>query len=134
MRAGAEGLGLHPASLPLGVDIDAWLKGGKTAGTRSRTRGLGKMDAESVSLTAALQDRNIELLTGADVGHLELAPDGKTIAAVALPPSGTVEEGRPKLVILSAGAIMSAVILLRSPSTQSARASPTAPTRSAATS
>ena len=109
-------LGLHPASLPLGVDIEAWLKGGKTGWDAFPNTGLGKMDAESVSLTAALDDRNIELLIGAHVGHLELAPDGKTIAAVHYRHQGQSKKVSPKLVILSAGAIMSAAILLRSPS------------------
>ena len=36
-RAELKGLGLHPASLPLGVDIDAWLKDGKTGWTRFPT-------------------------------------------------------------------------------------------------
>ena len=109
-------LGLHPASLPLGVDIEAWLKDGKTGWDAFPNTGLGKMDAESVSLTAALDDRNIELLIGAHVGHLELAPDGKTIAAVHYRHQGQSKKVSPKLVILSAGAIMSAAILLRSPS------------------
>ena len=29
-RGELKALGLHPASLPLGVDIDAWLEGGQT--------------------------------------------------------------------------------------------------------
>ena len=56
---------------------------------------------------------NIELLIGAHVGHLEPAPDGKTIAAVHYRHQGQSKKVSPKLVILSAGAIMSAAILLR---------------------
>jgi choline dehydrogenase-like flavoprotein len=115
-RQDLKGLGLHPASLPLGVDIEAWLKGGRTGWDAFPNTGLGKMDAESVSLAAALVDENIQLLTGAHVGHLELAPDGKTIAAVHYRHQGQSKKVSPKLVILSAGAIMSAAILLRSPS------------------
>jgi choline dehydrogenase-like flavoprotein len=115
-RQELKALGLHPASLPLGIDIEAWLKGGKTGWDAFPNTGLGKMDAESAPLTAALLDTNIELLTGAEVGHLEIAPDGKTIAAVHYRHQGQSKKVTPKLVILSAGAIMSAVILFRSPS------------------
>ncbi|MBP0656856.1 GMC family oxidoreductase, partial [Mycobacterium tuberculosis] len=45
---------------------------------------------------------------------LETAADGKSIAAVHYVKDGTVSVVRPKLVILSAGAVQSAVLLLRS--------------------
>ena len=67
-RAGArraEGLGLHPSSLPLGVDIDAWLAGGRTPWDAFPNTGAGKMDAETAPLAAALKDPNIQLVTGA---------------------------------------------------------------------
>ena len=115
-REELKGLGLHPASLPLGVDIETWLKGGRTGWDAFPNTGAGKMDAESAPLAAALRDMNIELLTGAEVGHLELAPDGKAIATVHYRHQGQSKRVSPRLVILSAGAIMSAVILLRSPS------------------
>ena len=49
-RSELKSLGLHPASLPLGVDIEAWLKDGKTGWDAFPNTGAGKMDAESVSL------------------------------------------------------------------------------------
>ncbi len=52
-----KSLGLHPASLPLGVDIEAWLKGGKTGWDAFPNTGAGKMDAESAPLAAALAGR-----------------------------------------------------------------------------
>jgi choline dehydrogenase-like flavoprotein len=115
-RLEVKALGLHPASLPLGVDIETWLEGGQTGWDAFPNTGAGKMDAESAPLAAALRDENIELLTGAQVGHLEPAPDGKTIAAVHYRHKGQSKKVSPGLVILAAGAIMSAVILLRSPS------------------
>ena len=55
VAAGAElrDLGGHPASLPLGVDIDAWLKEGKTGWDAFPNTGRGKIDAQSGPLTAA---------------------------------------------------------------------------------
>jgi choline dehydrogenase-like flavoprotein len=115
-RAELKSLGLHPASLPLGVDIEAWLKDGNTPWDAFPNTGLGKMDAESGPLAAALADERIELVTGAHVENLEASPDGKGIAAVHYRHEGQPKKLTPKLVILAAGAINSAAILLRSPS------------------
>ncbi|MCX7304667.1 MAG: GMC family oxidoreductase [Hyphomicrobiales bacterium] len=115
-RAELKALGLHPASLPLGVDIEAWLSGGRTGWDAFPNTGTGKKDAESAALAAALRDDDVTLLTGAHVGHLQLAADGRTIAAVHFRHNGQSKKVSPKLVILSAGAIMSSVILQRSPS------------------
>ena len=51
-RAELKALGLHPASLPLGVDIDAWLKDGQTPWDAFPNTGAGKIDAESGPLAA----------------------------------------------------------------------------------
>ena len=90
------------------------------------------MDAETAPLAAALKDSNIRLETGCYVEYLETAPDGKSHRqAIDYRQNGAAKKVTPKLVILSAGAVNSAVILLRSAAAV-ARASPTAPTRSAA--
>ena len=111
-----RGLGLHPASLPLGIDIDSWLKGGRTPWDAFPNTGMGKMDAESAPLAAALRDPQVSLLTGAFVETLEVAPDGGSIAGVRYRHQGAAKTVSPRLVILAAGAINSAAILLRSPS------------------
>lgn len=108
--------GLHPASLPLGVDIETWLAGGRTPWDAFPNTGTGKMDAETAALAAALTDENIRIETGAEVGHLELAPDGRSVAAIHYRQGGEDKRVTPKLVVLSAGAVNSAAILLRSPS------------------
>jgi len=113
-RAELKALGLHPATLPLGLDIEAWLAGGQTGWDAFPNTGLGKMDAETVGLTEALKDGNIRLETGAMVERLEASPDGRKINAVHYRQNGQTKSLAPKLVILSAGAINSAVILLRS--------------------
>ncbi|MBZ9977648.1 FAD-dependent oxidoreductase [Mesorhizobium sp. BR-1-1-10] len=115
-RAELKELGLHPASLPLGVDIDTWLREGRTGWDAFPNTGQGKMDAQTAPLAAALNDPNIKLETGAHVEYLETAPDGKTVSAVHYRQNGELKKLSPKLVILSAGAVNSAVILLRSPS------------------
>ncbi|TPM36867.1 GMC family oxidoreductase [Mesorhizobium sp. B2-3-4] len=114
-RAELKSLGLHPASLPLGVDIETWLKEGRTGWDAFPNTGQGKMDAQTAPLAAALKDENIRLETSAYVEYLETSPDGKAIAAVHYRQNGELKKVVPKLVILSAGAVNSAVILLRSP-------------------
>ncbi|HEY5817963.1 MAG TPA: GMC family oxidoreductase [Mesorhizobium sp.] len=113
-RAELKALGLHPASLPLGIDIDAWLKDGRTPWDAFPNTGAGKVDAESGPLALALADPDIELVTGAHVDTLEASPDGKSIAAVTYTRNGEARRLSPKLVILAAGAINSAAILMRS--------------------
>ena len=66
-------VGLHPFSLPLGVDIDAWLKGGATTWDAFPDTGVGKMDAETCgarrrrwrypNVDAARPARSVERLT-----------------------------------------------------------------------
>jgi choline dehydrogenase-like flavoprotein len=114
-RAELKTLGLHPASLPLGVDIDAWLKAGKTPWDAFPNTGAGKVAAQTGPLAVALADENITLETGAHVDFLELSPNGKAIASIHYTKNGEAKKLSPKLVILSAGAINSAAILLRSP-------------------
>ncbi|MDW5312594.1 GMC family oxidoreductase [Rhizobium sp. PL01] len=112
-RTELKAQGLHPATLPLGVDIDAWLAGGRTPWDGFPNTGKGKKDAESAPLAAALKDPNIELITSAHVETLEAGPGGR-IQAIHYTHNGERKRLSPKLVILSAGAINSAAILLRS--------------------
>jgi choline dehydrogenase-like flavoprotein len=104
--------GLHPGALPLGVDIELWLKGG--AGTFDgfpNTRG-GKMDAETVGLAEALRHPNVTLLTGARV--MRLIAEGGRIAGVEYVRGGQAERMSAPLVCLCAGAVKSAALLLAS--------------------
>ncbi|MDK4741841.1 MULTISPECIES: GMC family oxidoreductase [unclassified Rhizobium] len=106
--------GMHPHSLPLGVDIDKWLVKGRTPWDAHPHSADGKMDAETVALAKALQYPNVKLKTGARVTRLQAAGDGRMIAAVHYSAYGEAHVVRPKLVILAAGAVQSAVLLLRS--------------------
>ncbi len=105
--------GLHPASLPLGVDIDRWLKRAKTGFDAFPDTLTGKMDAESCGLSAALNDPDITLETGADVIRLETDAQNR-ISAIVYQQNGEEKRLSPKLTILSAGAVRSTVLLLRS--------------------
>lgn len=114
-RAKLVELGLKPFSLPLGVDIDKWLKRGKTPWDAYPDTRAGKMDAETCGLAAALSDPNIELVTHAHVERLETDQSGRRITAVVYRDrAGTTHRLTPKLVVLAAGAVNSALLLLRS--------------------
>ncbi|KAB2775194.1 GMC family oxidoreductase [Brucella anthropi] len=114
VRARLKKAGLHPASLPLGVDIDRWLAKAKTPWDAFPNSDDGKMDAESCPLAQALEYPNVRLETQARATRLETGPDGKAITAVHYVKNGETLVLRPKLVILSAGAVQSAALLLRS--------------------
>jgi len=116
VRARLTKNGLHPYSLPLGIDIDRWLAKAKTPWDAHPNANDGKMDAESVALAAALKHPNVRLETGARVTRLATAPHGRTISTVHYEKDGEKRSLSPKLVILAAGAVQSAVLLLRSAS------------------
>jgi choline dehydrogenase-like flavoprotein len=103
--------GLHPSSLPLGVDIDRWLAKAKTPWDAHPNSDDGKSDAESMALAAALRHANVTLVTGARVRRLI---GGTSIEAVEYIKDGEILTLRPRLVVLSAGAVQSAALLLRS--------------------
>ncbi|WP_331372620.1 GMC family oxidoreductase [Sinorhizobium chiapasense] len=107
-------IGLNPYSLPLGIDIDRWLAKGKTPWDAHPNSFDGKMDAETAALTAALEYPNVRLQTGSRVTQLATASDGKAIETVHYVKDGEEHSVSPKLVILAAGAVQSAVLLLRS--------------------
>ena len=95
-------LGLHPVSLPLGVDIERWLAGGQTPlGRLSRHRHRQDGRRDGCARRGADGSTNIRLETGASSMRLEAAPDGKPIAAIHYRQGGERSASRPKLVILS---------------------------------
>ena len=114
LRMRLSAVGVHPSSLPLGVDIDTWLSHGKTPWDAHPNSFSGKMDAETTALASALRHGNVRLQINSRVTRLETAPGGKTITAVHYEKDGGSFLIKPKLVILSAGAVQSAVLLLRS--------------------
>ncbi len=107
-------VGLNPFPLPLGLDLDKWLQRAKTPWDAFPDTGSGKMDAENCGVNAALAHPNVELRTNARVERLLVEADGKRIAGVEVLANG--ERGRiaAKIVVLSAGAVNSAALLLSS--------------------
>ncbi|MBN8993919.1 MAG: GMC family oxidoreductase [Rhizobiales bacterium] len=114
LRERLRGIGLKPFSLPLAVDLDRWLEGGATPWDAYPNTGRGKLDAESAALAVALKFENVSLVTNAMVERLIPAPDGRRIAAIEYVKGGELRRVTPAIVVLAAGAVNSAAILLRS--------------------
>ena len=113
-RARMARVGLHPFSLPLGVDVDKWLARAKTTWDAFPDTDTGKMDAETCGLKAALAHANVALQTGARVERLLTEADGKRVKGVEYRVGGETRVVLAKLVVLAAGAVNSAALLLRS--------------------
>ncbi|MFN8830723.1 MAG: FAD-dependent oxidoreductase [Labrys sp. (in: a-proteobacteria)] len=113
-RARLKKQGLHPFSLPLGVDITRWLAHGKTPWDAYPDARTGKMDAETCALLPALKHENVTLVSNAEVERLILSPDRRRIEAVEYVEGGERKRVSARLVVLAAGAVRSAVILLAS--------------------
>jgi len=113
VRARLKAKGLHPFSLPLGVNIDAWMSKALTPWDAHPNSRDGKMDAETAALLKALEFPNVRLETNAKVTKLEAGENGR-IERIHYRRNGEDLFLASKLVILSAGAVQSAVLLLRS--------------------
>ncbi len=113
LRQRLKRAGLTPCRLPLGVDIDKWLDGGQTTWDAFPNTGEGKMDAETGGLKASLKHDNVQLRTGCRVARLETDTDGKISAVICETSNGT-ETLRAPIVVLAAGAVQSAALLLAS--------------------
>jgi choline dehydrogenase-like flavoprotein len=75
-----------------------------------------KADAETCAVEPALRHRNVELLTGAYVSRLETSASGRDVTAVIVRRGDADERYSGDIVVVSAGAINSAALLLRSAS------------------
>ena len=106
--------GLNPFPLPLGLDLEAWLKRAPTPWDAFPDTGTGKMDAESCGLAEALRYPNVELRENVKVERLVLESDGKRLAGVEASVNGERKRILARTVILSAGAVNSAALLLAS--------------------
>jgi choline dehydrogenase-like flavoprotein len=109
LRRRLSSAGLHPAALPLGVDIEAWMARARTPWDAFPDTTGAKMDAESVGLAEALRHPNVELRTGVTVERLEMDDDGRV--AGVLTSAGRMMADQ---VVLAAGAVHTAALLLRS--------------------
>jgi choline dehydrogenase-like flavoprotein len=114
VRERMKGVGLHPFPLPLAVDLEQWLKRAKTPWDAFPNTGTGKMDAESCGLAEALRHPNVELRENVKVEQLVLDSDGKRLAGVKANVGGESKRILTKIVVLAAGAVNSAALLLAS--------------------
>jgi choline dehydrogenase-like flavoprotein len=112
LRAAFAAQGLHPAPLPLGVDVEAWLKRAPTTWDAFPCTTGAKSDAESCGLAEALKHPNVTLLTGARV--VRLVACGRRVTGVEVERNGRREVMEAGLVVLAAGAVMTAALLLAS--------------------
>jgi choline dehydrogenase-like flavoprotein len=114
VRERIKSVGLHPFPLPLGVDIDRWLGRAKTPWDAFPDTGAGKMDAETCGLAEALRYPNVDLRENVKVERLRVGADGKRLVGVEATLRGERKEVSAKVVILAAGAVNSAALLLTS--------------------
>ncbi|MBY6136697.1 GMC family oxidoreductase [Nocardioides marinus] len=113
LRGHLERAGVTPSSLPLGIDIQEWLERAKTPWDAFPDTTGAKKDAQTVPLQKALSHPNVSLETGCLVERLEADADG-WISRVLYTQGGTARTLEPQLVVLAAGAVNSAALLLRS--------------------
>jgi choline dehydrogenase-like flavoprotein len=113
--------GHRPFHVPLGIMLDeahpqasACLRCGTCDGYACVVQ--AKSDAEVCAVTPALRHPNVTLLTGAFVRRLETSPTGREVTGVVVEHGGVTETLAADVVVVSAGAINSAALLLRSAS------------------
>jgi choline dehydrogenase-like flavoprotein len=122
---GMEKLGLHPFHLPMGIALTEDAEGRATPQSRcircDRVDGYpclvgAKADAEWAAVRPALAaHENLTLLTRATVRNLVTDPAGRAVTGVVTGmPDGSTQTFTGDIVVLSAGTILSAVMLLRS--------------------
>jgi choline dehydrogenase-like flavoprotein len=117
VRERLSAAGAAPYTLPLGIDIEQWLKNGQTPWDSFPDTRAGKMDAETAALLPALRHANVTLETGALATRL-VAGQGGRIEAVEYRKDGETRRATAKIVVLSAGAVKSAALLLASANDQ----------------
>jgi choline dehydrogenase-like flavoprotein len=116
-------LSLHPFHLPVANRLDEQEGGGPTRDSVcikcDRFDGFpcplnGKADAEVICIAPALEHANVELKTEAYVDRLQTDASGRTVTGVHVRYGDDEETYSGDIVAVSAGAINSALLLLRS--------------------
>ncbi|MDB5612573.1 MAG: family oxidoreductase [Devosia sp.] len=113
VRRRLKAVGLHPSSLPLGVDLNRWLARAKTPWDAFPDTTGGKSDAESIGLATAHEYANVTLTTSTRAVRLIADAAGK-ITGVEVVKDGRMEILHAPIVVLSAGAVQTASLLLAS--------------------
>jgi len=112
-------LGCRPFHTPLGIMLDEKNKQSSKCVRCNTCDGFAclvnaKSDAQVVCVDPALEHPNVSLLTGAYVQRLETTSSGREISRVIVSRNGDLESYSADVVVVSAGAINSAALLLRS--------------------
>jgi choline dehydrogenase-like flavoprotein len=118
-----KGVGLAPFYLPNGIMIDEAVPERSLCIRCDTCDGFpclvnAKADSQVVCVEPALRHPNVTLLTHARVTALETTPDGRSVSKVVVERDGEREEYTADVVVVSAGAINSAALLLASASEQ----------------
>ncbi len=114
-------LGHRPFHVPLGIMLDEKNRA-RSACIRCATCDghpclvNAKADAQTCGVDPALEHANVTLLTGAFVSRLETDASGRVVTRVHVERNGVPEVYTANLVVVAAGAINSAALLLRSAS------------------
>jgi choline dehydrogenase-like flavoprotein len=121
LRADLAAAGMHPFELPNGILIDERSPQFSRCVRCATCDGFpclvnGKADAQTVCVEPALRYPNVTLLTGARVTRLETTSSGRAVDRVVVQRDGAREEYTADVVVLAAGAINSAALLLQSAS------------------
>ncbi len=106
--------GMHPYSLPLGVDIRTWLSNGQTGWDGYPDARSGKMDAETCALLPALAHSNVKIQDSAQVVRLVPTSDRRRIRSVVYRRGGELHEVCAKPPSPAGGTVKSAALLLAS--------------------
>jgi len=111
--------GLRPFPVPLGVRLDERDPRRSPCIRCNTCDGFpclvhAKSDAQVMCVDPALRHPNVSLMTNAEVTRLETSPSGREVTGVVVRRGGSEERLRGDLVVVSAGAINSAALLLRS--------------------
>jgi choline dehydrogenase-like flavoprotein len=114
-------LGYKPFPLPIGIMLDEQEPQRSRCIRCNTCDGFpclvqAKADAEVVSIRPALEWPNVTLLTNARVDILKTNSSGTAVTSVIVDRNGFREEFRGDVVVVSCGAINSAVLLLKSDS------------------
>lgn len=113
--------GLRPFHVPLGVQLNEKDPRASKCIRCETCDGFpclvhAKCDAQVLCVDPALQHANVSLLTGAYVERLETGATGREVSEVRVRRNGATETYSANVVVVSAGAINSAALLLRSAS------------------
>jgi choline dehydrogenase-like flavoprotein len=111
--------GLKPFHVPIGVMLDEASRHASACIRCNTCDGFpclvyAKSDAQVICVDPALRHPNVTLMTGCRVTRLETNASGREVTGVVFERGGATERLQADIVVVSAGAINSAALLLRS--------------------